>query len=250
MQSVELTEKAKHRLKILDYYFKKSPAFSSNGKPNAALTCRHFGIHRSYFYFWLKRYQRKRLSSLENRPTAPLNRRRPEYPQSLVIAVKEIRKADPTYSGKKIRPILLRTMAEKDVPSVATLGRLIRRENLFFRADTKRRKKRANSAKKAHERLRKPYGLKPEDGSGVVEFDMKHVYLLGMKQYAFCAVNVLHREAVVHVASSPSSLNARAAVIKSVERWGRNICFVNDNGSGELKFETWPRSRITCVNWK
>jgi hypothetical protein len=55
----------------------------------------------------------------------------------LAAKVRAIRKEDPTYSGKKIRPILLRTMEEADVPSVSTLNRLISREDLFFRPDTK-----------------------------------------------------------------------------------------------------------------
>jgi hypothetical protein len=71
---------------------------------------------------------------------------------------------------------------------------------------------------------------------------------LGMKQYAFCAINVMQREAVIHIASSSSSLNAKAAVKKPVARWGKNICFVNDSGSGELKFETWPRPKNICVS--
>jgi transposase len=204
LREVELSKKAKFRLDVFDWYYNNSAHFSFSGKPDAKLTCRHFGIHRSYFYRWMKRYDRKRLASLENRCTAPAKKREPEYSRAVVKAVREIREKDPTYSGKKIRPILLRAMAEKDVPSTATIGRLIARENLFFRADIKRRKKHSNSAKKAHKRLRKPYGLKPENGLGVVEFDMKHVYLLGMKQYAFCAVNVLRREAVIHVASKRS----------------------------------------------
>jgi len=49
--------------------------------------------------------------------------------------VREIRKENPTYSAKKIRPILLRTMAEAEVPGIATPGRLISRGGPFFRPD-------------------------------------------------------------------------------------------------------------------
>jgi hypothetical protein len=40
---------------------------------------------------------------------------------------------------------------------------------------------------------------------------MKHVYQLGEKYYAFCAIDPFTREAVIHVASNSSSRNAKAA---------------------------------------
>jgi putative transposase len=146
-----------------------------------------------------------------------------------------MRKEDPTYSGKKIRPILLRTMKEAEVPSVATLGRLINRENLFFRPDVKRRKKKRKAAKDAHERKRKPHKLEAPEGKRLIEFDMRHVYLLGKKHYAFCAIDIDKKEAVVHSASSPTSLNAKKALEKAVARWGKNIIVVNDWGSENMK---------------
>jgi transposase InsO family protein len=55
----------------------------------------------------------------------------------------------------------------------------------------------------------------------------------GQKQYAFCR----HRpkEAAVHLASSPSSRNAKAALQKAAARFGKNIKVVNDNGSENMK---------------
>ncbi|MDR2471015.1 MAG: hypothetical protein LBD09_02760, partial [Treponema sp.] len=155
-----LSEAAKFRLKVFDWYRNESPRFSLTGLPDASLTCRHFGIHRSYFYRWKGRYDPKRLSSLENKRTVPKRKREPGYSRELVRAVRAIREEDPSYSAKKIHPILLRSMETAEVPSAATIGRLINRENLFFRADTKRRKKRSKAAKTAHERKRKPSTLK------------------------------------------------------------------------------------------
>jgi len=84
-------------------------------------------------------------------------------------------------------------MEEYHVPSVATLGRLIRRNNLFFRPDSiKLRRKRSRGAKAFH-RIRKPTGLKASGPGRLVEFDMKHVYLLGSRLYAFCAIDVFTR---------------------------------------------------------
>jgi hypothetical protein len=51
-------------------------------------------------------------------------------------------------------------MDEAGAPSVSTLNRLISRENLFFRLDTKLYRKRSKAAVKAHERERKPSKLR------------------------------------------------------------------------------------------
>jgi hypothetical protein len=98
----ELSKDAKFRLKVPGRYFKHSARFSPAGKPSVSITCRRFGIHRSCFYRRENRYNKSRLSSLENKSAAPCKRRMPSYPGELVNRVREIRKADPTYSGKKM----------------------------------------------------------------------------------------------------------------------------------------------------
>jgi hypothetical protein len=112
--------------------------FSFSGLPDAsrgiyAETCRRFGIHRSYFYRWKKRSDTKWLSALENKPPVPKRKQEPEYSRELVRAARAIRKDAPSYSAKRIRPILLRNMETAEVPSAATIGRLINREHLFFK---------------------------------------------------------------------------------------------------------------------
>jgi putative transposase len=126
-------------------------------------------------------------------------------------------------------------MEEAAVPSKATLGRLISREKLFFRPDLKRRKKHSKAAKIAHERMRKPYNLKAEEARKVIEFDMKHIYLLGAKLYAFCSIDPITKESVIHIGSSPSSKNAKTALEKTIARFGKDITIVNDNGSENMK---------------
>jgi hypothetical protein len=60
---------------------------------------------------------------------------------------------------------------------------------------------------------------------------MKQVYLVGQKQYAFCARDAFTQEAVIRAASRLSSRNAKAARVKMVERFGKAIVIVNDTGS-------------------
>ncbi|MDR1468295.1 MAG: hypothetical protein LBT00_03260, partial [Spirochaetaceae bacterium] len=113
----DLSAEAKLRLKILDYYYRSSAQFSRSGKPDAVLTCRHFGIHRPLFCRWKARSDKTRLSSLENRPAAPKKKRQPEYSRDLVRAVREIRKEDPAY--------------ERSGSSHCVLSFKLKRENRF-----------------------------------------------------------------------------------------------------------------------
>ncbi|MDR0473554.1 MAG: hypothetical protein LBH43_07790 [Treponema sp.] len=72
---------------------------------------------------------------------------------------------------------------------------------------------------------------------------MKSVYLPGQKQGTFCAIGPFDKEAAVHIASSPSSRNAKACMEKAVARFGKNIEIVNGDGSENMKdAEGYPAS--------
>jgi transposase InsO family protein len=141
-------------------------------------------------------------------------------------------------------------MAEAEVPSVATLGRLIRRENLFFRPDTKLHRKRSKAAVKGHEHRRKPGTLKADAPNKMIEYDMKHVYLLGQKLYAFCAIDSFKKDAVLHIGTTPSSLNSKAALEEVTARYGKAIVVLNDNGSENRgKAEEYLASQNITQYW-
>jgi hypothetical protein len=99
---VELSEKAKRRLEVLDWRYKKSRYYSLSELPEVTVTCRHFGIRRSQFYRRKNRYDPQRLASLEPGSTAPKKKRRPEYSRDLAAKVRDIRhERNGTYSPGK-----------------------------------------------------------------------------------------------------------------------------------------------------
>jgi putative transposase len=197
------------------------------------LTCRRFGISRPEFYYWNKRFDKHNLQSLENRPAVPLKRNRPKYSRELVREVRHIRENDHTYSAWNIHQILRRDKPYPDITGRAAIGRLISRENLFFRADAERRRKRPETAEDAHKRRRKP--LRASAPGEAAESGMKRIHLSGAKLYAFCALDNGSREGIIHIASSPSSRSAKRALREVVARFGRGIKIVNDNGSENKK---------------
>jgi hypothetical protein len=103
-----MIEKAKFRLAVFDWYFRESERFSFIGKPGSILACRHFGIYLSYCYQWKARYDKRRLSSLENRSTTPEKRREPT---TRIILNKRIQgtKFDTGVSGSELptHPVLM-----------------------------------------------------------------------------------------------------------------------------------------------
>jgi len=111
---VELSKKARQRLKWFDYY-------NSHGH-NARLTCRYFGISSQTFYRWKRRYNPRHLQSLEDRSHRPRHVRQPTYSTELVQAVLKLREEYPRW-GKDKLVVLLR---EKGFScSASTVGRII-----------------------------------------------------------------------------------------------------------------------------
>ncbi|MDZ7785506.1 MAG: integrase core domain-containing protein [Candidatus Saccharibacteria bacterium] len=65
----------------------------------------------------------------------------------------------------------------------------------------------------------------------LVEVDVKHLPNLGSKRYAFVAVDVVSKQASVHVAGTISSAQGALAWKKAVHRLGLPRMLVTDNGS-------------------
>ena len=238
-----LSAEARQRLRIIDWHRLESGKFSADGKPNASLTCRHFGIHRSYFSRWLARYRKGGVRALESKSRSPKRKRQPKYSMGLVSKIREIRKDNPSWSAKKIRVILTWEMAEEEVPSAATIGRIIKKYNMFYRADIKTRRKRRKKSAKVAERLRKPYNLRATKPNEIIEFDMKHINLPGKKLYALCGIDQCTRRPVVYVSTSCSSRSGKVALQKIRERFGNAIIIINDNGSeNKGEAEQWLAS--------
>ena len=113
---VELSKKARQRLKWFDYY-------NCRGR-NARLTCRYFGISPQTFYRWKRRYNPNHLQSLEERSHRPKHLRQPTASTELVRAVLKLREEYPRW-GKDKLVVLLRE--EGYQVSASMVGRTIRR---------------------------------------------------------------------------------------------------------------------------
>ena len=94
IKNVRLSREAKLRLRIIEHYLHRTR--------NVTITCRHFAISRSYFYKWIKRYDPRRLASLENQSTRPRTVRPATYDLGFVALIRKLRTDYPSYSAKKL----------------------------------------------------------------------------------------------------------------------------------------------------
>ncbi len=91
---VELSKKARQRMKWFDYYHSRGH--------NARLTCRHFDICPQTFYRWKRRYNPRHLESLEDRSHRPRHLRQPTYSTELVEAVLRLREGYPRWGKDEL----------------------------------------------------------------------------------------------------------------------------------------------------
>jgi transposase-like protein len=157
-----LTARAKARLDLVDWHH-------AHGG-NVSRTARHFGYSRPTVYRWLGRYDRRRLESLEDRPSRPLRRRRPTWTVAQVEAVLALRECYPrSWQGQAGRTPaaggtrLSCSMVGRILASLAKRGAL--REPVGRRISVRRRVWRRPYA------LRKPADWRVERPGDLVELD-------------------------------------------------------------------------------
>ena len=190
---VELSRKARQRLKWFDYY-------NSRGH-NARLTCRHFDISPQTFYRWKRRYNPKHLESLEEHSRRPKRLRQPSYSMELVEAVLRLREEYPRW-GKDKLVVLLRD--EGISCSASTVGRIMRRlkdrgalkEPMLNRVSARKRQRQRPYA------VRKPKDYKVIQPGELVQLDTLDIRPLpGVVVKHFTAHDVISRWNVLSVHS-------------------------------------------------
>jgi len=216
-----LTERAKYKLKILDWH-------RAHGSNNS-LTARHFGISRMTLYRWIKRFKRYGITGLNEESRKPKQLRRPTTSWNTVIRIVQLRKQYPVWSKYKLRALLSR---EGILVSVSTVGRVLKRRGLINLKISKKRRKAALRPK-----ARFPRGLRISQPGDMIQIDTKHIMLPGGKRfYQFTAIDVLSKRKVMRVCPSESSRNGAKFLEECLVGFPFPIKAVQtDNGSTFLK---------------
>lgn len=186
-----LSERAKQRLKILDWH--------RIHNKNISLTARHFGLARYTIRNWQKRLAQFGPRGLEDKSHRPKNLRQAIVSWEIISEVMKIRKQYPAWSKYKIQALLpanLRT-------SASTIGRILKRKGLINNKISIKRQKAAKNPRK-----RFPRGFKVSCPGDMIQMDTKHIMTTGgRKFYQFTAIDVLGKQRILRVYSSLSSRN-------------------------------------------
>jgi putative transposase len=92
---------------------------------NVAELCRDYQVSRKTGYKWLKRFDESGVEGLREMSRRP--RRVVETSGELVLRTQELRHAHPRWGPKKLRVLLQREFASKEVPSIKTIARVLER---------------------------------------------------------------------------------------------------------------------------
>jgi len=217
----KLTERAKYKIKVLDWH-----RFHGS---NTSLTARHFGIGRMTLYRWLKRFRHCGIIGLNEYSRRPKNVRKPTTAWDIMSRTVQLRKQYPVWSKHKLKVLLER---EGLKVSASTIGRILKRRGLINRKVFQKRRKAALRPK-----ARFPRGLRIFEPGQMIQMDTKHIMLPGGKRfYQFTAIDVLGKRKVMRVYPSESSRNGAKFLEECLAGFPFPIKAVQtDNGSTFLK---------------
>jgi len=222
LRAGQLTERAKYKLKILDWH-------KTHGG-NISATSRHFSITRKTVRLWKKQLKHKGPVGLNEQSKAPKKRRMPTTPPETVMLACRIRRSRPAWSKYKIREIMRK---EHDIiTSASTIGRILKRRGLISKKKSEKRKKAA-----LRPRRRFPRGYAISRPGDMIQMDTKYIMLPGgRKLFQFTAIDVLTKYRILGVYPSLSSRNGAKFLRKCIDRFPFPIrAAQTDNGPEFLK---------------
>jgi len=224
---VELSKKARQRLKWFDYY--------NSHNHNARLTCRHFDVSPQTFYRWKKRYNPRYPASLEERSHRPQHLRQPTYPPELATAVLKLREQYPRWGKDKLVILLHR---EGFNCSASMVGRILHK--LKERGVLREPIPNHISARKR--RWQRPYAIrKPKEyvakkAGDIVEVDTLDVRPLpGITLKHFTARDVISRWDVLEAHTRATSNTASGFIDVLLQRMPFPIRAIQVDGGSEFQ---------------
>lgn len=177
--------------------------FEIKALSDVGLVCRHFGIGKSTFYKWRKRFNELNLRCLENLSSEPKRRRgRMAMPKwdGRIIA---LRKKYP-YFGKMKLQVLYETMYDEKM-TTWYIQRVIETYKLYFK---KEKKKRTRSKRSIVKKKIRDCERKPETGF-LIHLDTIVLHLAGVKRYIVTGIDDHSKMAYARMYTNHSSASAK-----------------------------------------
>lgn len=222
-KSLGLSKKAQLRLSWIIYYYTKTDK-------NTSLTCRHFGIHRSQWYYWFKRFDATNLTSLEDKSSAPHKTREKEYTPLQYARVVKLRKKYIKYGKAKIFKIYQRYHPDDKELSEWNTQCIIENSGIYYQPAKKdkiqAKRKRAQAKKRITELKKKP------KTSYLICLDSIVKWWHGKKRYIITAIDKYGKLAYARMYAKHSSLSAQDFLLRLDYLLDKKIENIQtDNGS-------------------
>ena len=224
-----LSREAKVRLQMLTYY-------EAHGR-NVAQTGRHFGFSRTTFYRWRVRYTPRNVRTLEDRPSAPRQRRRPTWTEQEVVAVRAVREEYPRWGKDKL---VVELRKREVVLSTSKVGRILRhlRQTGQLRDPVVTRVARQKRAQQRPYAIRKPKDYVVKEPGDLVQVDTLDVRPEpGMVLKQFTARDMISRWDVLEVGRRATAQTAAVFLEQLLERMPFPVKGVQIDGGSEFKDE-------------
>lgn len=190
-------------------------------------------LSRPTLYRWKKIYETsgKRLNSLIPKSTKPHHVRRMQTSPVVVALITELRRKYPRMGKMKIKKFVDVFCASQGLVTLdeSTIGKVIKRHNLFFAGKSGRRGKRMRSANKQRIRLcPKVSDTKP----GYIQLDGVKFYYIDKYFYFLTAVDIVTKQAWVKLILKFNS-SFGAEFLKEIisSSWDKIHTIQTDNGS-------------------
>jgi transposase InsO family protein len=195
---------------------------SLEDNPNISELCREYNISRSVGYKLLKRYELEGIEGLKPKSRRPKSCPF-EVPNWMVCEIVKEREAHPTWGGLKIRSLLLNRFAEKDVPSIRSIERVLSRCGLV--------KKRRNRLKRY---VTDSKVMKPKKPNDIWTVDFKGQWRMQNGNYCFpLTIRDLYSRMILEIKALPGMRYelVREEFDKCFQKYGLPNYIRSDNGA-------------------
>ena len=222
-KTLNLSQKARQRLDWIIYYYTKA-------NQNASLTCKHFGISRSKWYFWINKFAETNLRTLENNPTVPFKKREKEYTDLQYERVVKLRRQFIKYGKVKLLKKYQSLYPEDKNISQWKIQCIIQVSGIYYHP--KKAFKTANKRRKAIQK-KKITELKKKPKSGyLIALDTIVRIINGQRRYIITAIDTYSKIAYARMYSSHSSIQAEDFLMRlNYLLNGKMENILTDNGS-------------------
>lgn len=221
------SDKAKFRFHVLSVFY---------GSGWSGVKLAFPKLTRPTLYRWKKTYEDsfKRLNSLIPKSTRPDNTRTMMTPLPIILLIKSLREKYPRLGKAKIKTFIdeFCSVSKINPISISTIGKVIKRHNMFYRIKHKGRK--TNISPKNRVKL---CPSAKDVIPGYVQLDGVKFYYLQKYYYFLTAVDIVTKQAWVKLVPTPASIYT-ASFLKEVVSYSHYKIHTiqTDNGSEFAKY--------------